>query len=59
MLPTYSSVTMMAGSSGLVQGHGMAQFLLPNGTLIKVAEVLYAPKANRTLLSFKDGLITV
>ena len=54
MLPTYSSVITMAGPSGLVQGHGMTQFLLPNGTLIKVTEALYAPKANRTLLSFKD-----
>ncbi|KAK9930891.1 hypothetical protein M0R45_018196 [Rubus argutus] len=54
LTPTYSSVTTMAGPSNLVQGRGPAQFLLPNGTIIDVTHALYAPRGNRTLLSFKD-----
>ena len=49
-----TSMTTMIGSSPVIIGRGKAQFLLPNGTIIKVAEALYAPRANRTLLSFKD-----
>ncbi|KAK9907228.1 hypothetical protein M0R45_000961 [Rubus argutus] len=33
---------------------GPAQFLLPNGTISDVTHALYAPRGNRTLLSFKD-----
>ena len=54
LMPTYSSVTTMVGPSNLVHGRGPAQFLLPNGTMIDVTNALYAPKGNRTLLSFKD-----
>ena len=49
-----SSMITMIGSSNLILGRGTATFLLPNGTKMTVAEALYAPKANRTLLSFKD-----
>ena len=38
----------------MIQGRDIAQFLLPNGTLIRVNDALYAPEGNRTLLSFKD-----
>jgi hypothetical protein len=44
----------MIGSSNLIIGRGTANFLLPNGTKMTIIEALYAPKANRTLLSFKD-----
>lgn len=44
----------MIGSSPMIQGRGTARFLLPHGTMINVADALYAPRANRTLLSFKD-----
>ena len=49
-----SSVTTMIGSSPVIQERGIAQFLLPNGTKIHVTDALYALKANRALLSFKD-----
>ena len=49
-----SSVTTMIGSSPVIQGRGNVQFLLPNGTMIHVTDALYALKANRTLLSFRD-----
>ena len=49
-----SSMTTMIGSSNLIIGRGTANFLLPNGTKMTIIEALYAPKANRTLLSFKD-----
>src|ERR1017187_7122354 len=54
MMLSHSSVTTMARSSNLVQGRGHAQFLLPNGTTIDVTNALYAPRGNKTLLSFKD-----
>jgi peptide/histidine transporter 3/4 len=49
-----SSVTTMIGSSQVIKGRGTAKFLLPDGTTFKVTDALYAPRANRTLLSFKD-----
>ena len=49
-----SSMTTMIGSSHVIQGRGTAQFLLPNGTMFQVTDALYAPRATRTLLSFKD-----
>ncbi|KAJ9544182.1 hypothetical protein OSB04_023889 [Centaurea solstitialis] len=49
-----SSVTTMIGSSNSIIGRGTANFLLPNGTKMTIKEALYAPKTNRTLLSFKD-----
>ncbi|XP_026400250.1 uncharacterized protein LOC113296134 [Papaver somniferum] len=44
----------MIRSSQVIIGRGNAQFMFPNGTVIKVTEDLYAPRANRTLLSLKD-----
>ena len=52
--PASSTVTTMSGTSNIVRGRGSAQFLLPNGTIIEVTNALYAPRGNRTLLSFKD-----
>ena len=54
LIPYHTSVTTMTGSSQLIKGRGHAQFVLPNGTVLNIAEALYAPRANRTLLSFKD-----
>ena len=48
-----SFVTTMIGLSQLIKGRVKAQFMLPNGTVLNVTEALYAPRANRTLLSFK------
>ena len=53
-VPHVSSVTTMISSSPLIHSRGNAQFLLPNGTMIHVTDVLYAPKGNQTLLSFRD-----
>ena len=46
-------VSTMTGSDNIIKGRGIAQFLMPNGTMIKVDGALYAPRAPRTLLSFK------
>lgn len=54
-----SSVTTTIGSSPIIKGRGNVQFLLPNGTIIHVTDALYAPKANRTLLSFRDIRATI
>ena len=54
LFPFNSSVTTITGSTQLIKGRGTAQFLLPNGTLIQIADALYAPRALRTLISFKD-----
>ena len=43
----------MTGLSQLIKGRVKAQFMLPNGTVLNVTEALYAPRANRTLLSLK------
>jgi peptide/histidine transporter 3/4 len=43
----------MTGSDDIIKGRGIAQFSMPNGTMIKVDDALYAPRAPRTLLSFK------
>ena len=44
----------MIGLSKLIKWRGTAKFLLPNGATFQVTDALYAPRANRTLLSFKD-----
>ena len=49
-----SPVTTLIGSSQVIKGRGTTKFLLLNGTMFKVTNALYAPRANRTLLSFKD-----
>ena len=52
-LPIVSKVSTMTGSDNIIKSRGIAQFFMPNGTLIKVEDALYAPRAPRTLLSFK------
>ena len=44
----------MIRSSHVIQGRGLAQFLLPNGTMFQVTYALYTPSATRTLLSFRN-----
>ena len=44
----------MTESSQLIKGRVKAQFMLPNGIVLNVTEAFYAPRANRTLLSFKN-----
>ena len=52
-LPIVTKVSTMTGSDNIIKGRGIAQFSMPNGTIIKVDDALYAPRAPRTLLSFK------
>ena len=54
LVPYKSSMTTLIGTSPVVKGRGTAEFMLPNGTVINVIDALYAPRINRTLLSFKD-----
>ena len=53
-VPTHTSVTTISGESNLIEGHGMAHFMLSNGTEFTIKEALYSPRSRRTLLSFKD-----
>ena len=52
--PCSTPVSTMIGTGNLIKGRGAARFLLPNGTLFQVTDALFAPRGNRTLLSFKD-----
>ena len=42
-IPFISRVSTMTGSDNIIKGRGIAQFLMPNGTMIKVDDALYAP----------------
>ena len=55
LIPYNSFVTTMTESSQLIKGRVKAQFMLPNGIVLNVIKALYAPRANRTLLSFKNN----
>ena len=52
--PCSTPVTTIIGTGNLIKGRGAAEFLLPNGTKFHVTDALFAPRGNRTLLSFKD-----
>ncbi|GAV64834.1 hypothetical protein CFOL_v3_08349, partial [Cephalotus follicularis] len=47
-------VGTISGSSDLIEGSGMAIFVLSNGTQMRITDALYSIKSRRNLLSFKD-----
>ena len=52
--PVNLNLTTIARTSNLIRGHGIAKFMLSNGTPITVNDSLYSPESTRSLLSFKD-----
>ncbi|GAV83442.1 hypothetical protein CFOL_v3_26889, partial [Cephalotus follicularis] len=49
-----SNVRTISGISDLIEGSGMANFVLSNRTQIQITYALYLTKSRRNLLSFKD-----
>lgn len=52
--PSHRQLTTIMGQHQLEEGHGPATLVLPRGTLIHMKAAIYAPRATRNLLSFKD-----
>lgn len=42
------------GQHQIEEGHGSATVILPQGTIIDIQSAIFAPKAMRNLLSFRD-----
>ena len=42
------------GTSNLIEGSGIANIMLPNGTRFHINDALYSSKLTRNLISFKD-----
>ncbi|KAJ9541050.1 hypothetical protein OSB04_027556 [Centaurea solstitialis] len=51
---TNGTVGTISGPVDVIEGIGMAHFLLPNGTNFLINNALFSPKSNRNLLSFND-----
>ncbi|GAV89998.1 hypothetical protein CFOL_v3_33407, partial [Cephalotus follicularis] len=49
-----ANVGTISGTSDLIEGSGMASFVLSNGTQMRITYALYSTKSRRNLLSFKD-----
>ncbi|GAV85413.1 hypothetical protein CFOL_v3_28850, partial [Cephalotus follicularis] len=49
-----ANVGKISGTSELIEGSGMASFVLSNGTQMRIIDALYSTKSRRNLLSFKD-----
>ncbi|GAV91033.1 hypothetical protein CFOL_v3_34433, partial [Cephalotus follicularis] len=49
-----ANVKTISGTSDLIEGSGMASFVLSNGTQMHIIDTLYSTKTRRNLLSFKD-----
>ncbi|GAV57648.1 hypothetical protein CFOL_v3_01185, partial [Cephalotus follicularis] len=49
-----ANVGTISGTSDLIEGSGMASFVLSNGTQMHITDALYSTKSRRNLLSFKD-----
>ncbi|TYH25424.1 hypothetical protein ES288_A03G167800v1 [Gossypium darwinii] len=49
-----ASVSTIFGSTKIVEGSGRVDILLPRETKFQINDVLYSPKSQRNLLSFKD-----
>ncbi|GAV64649.1 hypothetical protein CFOL_v3_08167, partial [Cephalotus follicularis] len=49
-----ANVGTIYGTSDLIEGSGMANFVLSNGTQMLITDALYLTKSRRNLLSFKD-----
>ena len=54
LITTNTSVSIISGTSNLIEGSGRANIVLPNGTRFHINDVLYSSKSRRNLLSFKD-----
>ncbi|KAJ9544551.1 LOW QUALITY PROTEIN: hypothetical protein OSB04_024258 [Centaurea solstitialis] len=52
--PTNGTVGTISGPVDVIEGIGMAHFVLPNGTNFLINNALFSPKSNRNLLSFSD-----
>ncbi|GAV66696.1 hypothetical protein CFOL_v3_10206, partial [Cephalotus follicularis] len=48
-----ANVGTISGTSDLIEGFGMASFVLSNGAQIRITDALYSTKSRRNLLSFK------
>ena len=51
-----ANISTIFGTTSLVEGFGITNIMLPNGTKFHVNDVLYSSKSKRNLLSFKDIL---
>ncbi|GAV89200.1 hypothetical protein CFOL_v3_32618, partial [Cephalotus follicularis] len=49
-----ANVGTISGTSDLIEGSGMARFVLSNGTQMHITDALYSTKSKRNLFSFKD-----
>ena len=49
-----ANINTIAGATSLIEGHGQAHLMMPNGTHFEISDALYSPKSKRNLLSFKD-----
>ncbi|GAV64664.1 hypothetical protein CFOL_v3_08182, partial [Cephalotus follicularis] len=49
-----ANVGTIFGTSNLIEGSGMASFVLSNGTQIRITDSLCSTKSSRNLHSFKD-----
>ncbi|GAV62513.1 hypothetical protein CFOL_v3_06036, partial [Cephalotus follicularis] len=48
-----ANVGIISGTSDLIEGSAMANFVLSNGTQIRITDTLYSTKSRRNLLSVK------
>ena len=53
-IPKNALLTTLSGPSNLIDRYGKAHIMLSNGTILTIAEALYSPRSERTLLCFKD-----
>ena len=51
---TSGNVSIISGTSNLIEGSGRANIMLPKGTRFHINNALYSSKSTRNLLSFKD-----
>ncbi|BBH02520.1 Disease resistance protein CC-NBS-LRR class family [Prunus dulcis] len=54
LMLTKAKVTTISGPAGLIEGSGIAQIMLLNGTILPIPDALYSFNSRRNLLSFKD-----
>ena len=51
---TSGNVSIISGTSNLIEGYGRTYIMLPKGTRFHINDALYYSKSIRNLLSFKD-----
>ncbi|BBG99632.1 hypothetical protein Prudu_009388 [Prunus dulcis] len=54
LMLTKAKVTTISRPADLIEGSGIAQIMLPNGTILSIPHALYSSNSRRNLLSFKD-----